>query len=77
MTGEELIEFRARLGWGRAELARRLGIGPSRLADNGLGLSIAAAAAVMLVHGIGRILIFNVADFAGYGVSVPHPSAVS
>ncbi len=33
--------------------------------------------AVVLVHGIGRILTFNVADFAGYGVSVLHPSAVS
>lgn len=32
--------------------------------------------AVMLVHGIGRILTFNVTDFAGYGVSVLHPSAV-
>jgi predicted nucleic acid-binding protein len=33
--------------------------------------------AVMLMHGIGRILTFNVADFAGYGVSVLHPSAVT
>ncbi len=33
MTGEELIQFRARMGWGRAELARRLEISPSRLAD--------------------------------------------
>ena len=32
--------------------------------------------AVMLVYGIGHILTFNVADFAGYGVSVLHPSAV-
>jgi hypothetical protein len=33
--------------------------------------------AVMLVHGIGRILTFNVSDFAGCGVSVLHPSAVT
>ncbi|HJU20849.1 MAG TPA: type II toxin-antitoxin system VapC family toxin [Stellaceae bacterium] len=33
--------------------------------------------AVMLVYGIGRILTFNVSDFAGYGVSVLHPSVVS
>jgi predicted nucleic acid-binding protein len=32
--------------------------------------------AVMLVHGIGRILTFNVADFSRYGVAVLHPSAV-
>jgi predicted nucleic acid-binding protein len=32
--------------------------------------------AVMLVHGIGRILTFNVADFTRYGVAVMHPSAV-
>jgi len=32
--------------------------------------------AVMLVHGIGRILTFNIADFAGYGVAVLHPAAV-
>ena len=33
MTGEELIQFRARMGWARAELARRLEISSSRLAD--------------------------------------------
>jgi predicted nucleic acid-binding protein len=32
--------------------------------------------AVMLLHGIERILTFNVADFADYGVTVLHPSAV-
>jgi predicted nucleic acid-binding protein len=32
--------------------------------------------AVMLVHGIGRILTFNAADFARYGAAVLHPSAV-
>jgi predicted nucleic acid-binding protein len=32
--------------------------------------------AAMLVHGIGRILTFNVADFARYGVAVLHPAAV-
>jgi predicted nucleic acid-binding protein len=30
--------------------------------------------AAMLVHGVGRILTFNVIDFAGYGVSVLHPA---
>jgi DNA-binding XRE family transcriptional regulator len=39
MTGEELIQFRARMGWGRAELARRLEISPSRLADFERGCS--------------------------------------
>jgi predicted nucleic acid-binding protein len=34
-------------------------------------------AAVMLVHGIGRILTFNVADFAGYGVEALHPAVVA
>ena len=33
--------------------------------------------AVMLAHGIGRILTFNVADFSGYGVAVLHPSALT
>jgi len=32
--------------------------------------------AVMLVHGIGRILTFDIADFTRYGVTVLHPSAV-
>jgi predicted nucleic acid-binding protein len=32
--------------------------------------------AVMLVHGIGRILTFNVADFVRFGVVAVHPSAV-
>jgi len=39
MTPQELIAFRARLGWGRAKLARRLGISPSRLADFERGCS--------------------------------------
>lgn len=33
--------------------------------------------AVMRVHGVGRFLTFNGADFARYGVDVLHPSAVS
>jgi predicted nucleic acid-binding protein len=33
--------------------------------------------AVMRVHGIDRILTFNAADFARYGIDVLHPSAVS
>jgi len=33
--------------------------------------------AAMRVHGIARILTFNVADFAPYGIEVLHPSAVS
>lgn len=32
--------------------------------------------AAMLVHGIDRILTFNVADFSRYGVAVLHPAAV-
>jgi predicted nucleic acid-binding protein len=32
--------------------------------------------AVMLVHGVRRILTFSVADFARYGVAVLHPSAM-
>ena len=32
--------------------------------------------AAMLVYGVERILTFNAADFAGYGVAVLHPSAV-
>lgn len=39
MTPQDLIAFRARMGWGRAELARRLEISPSRLADYELGHS--------------------------------------
>jgi transcriptional regulator with XRE-family HTH domain len=37
MTPQDLIAFRARMGWGRAELARRLEISASRLADYELG----------------------------------------
>ena len=33
MTPQDLIAFRTRMGWGRAELARRLEISASRLAD--------------------------------------------
>jgi predicted nucleic acid-binding protein len=33
--------------------------------------------AAMRVHGISRILTFNVADFAPYGIEVLHPSVVS
>jgi len=33
--------------------------------------------AAMLVHGIGRMLTFNVPDFARYGIEVIEPSAVS
>jgi transcriptional regulator with XRE-family HTH domain len=33
MTPQDLIAFCARMGWGRAELARRLEISASRLAD--------------------------------------------
>jgi transcriptional regulator with XRE-family HTH domain len=33
MTPQELTALRARLGWNRTKLARRLGISPSRLAD--------------------------------------------
>jgi predicted nucleic acid-binding protein len=32
--------------------------------------------AAMRVHGVGRILTFNAADFARYGIDVLHPSAV-
>ncbi len=32
--------------------------------------------AVMRVHGVDRILTFNAADFARYGIDVLHPSAV-
>ncbi len=37
MTPKDLIAFRARMGWNRAELARRLEISASRLADFELG----------------------------------------
>ena len=37
MTPRDLIAFRTRMGWGRAELARRLEISASRLADYELG----------------------------------------
>ncbi|MGH7065069.1 MAG: helix-turn-helix domain-containing protein [Stellaceae bacterium] len=33
MTPRELVELRARLGWDRTALARRIEISPSRLAD--------------------------------------------
>jgi predicted nucleic acid-binding protein len=32
--------------------------------------------AAMRVHGVGRILTFDAADFARYGIDVLHPSAV-
>ena len=37
MTPQDLIAFRARMGWDRTELARRLEISTSRLADYELG----------------------------------------
>ena len=37
MTPQDLIAFRTRMGWGRAELARRLEISASRVADYELG----------------------------------------
>ena len=37
MTPQDLIAFRTRMGWGRTELARRLEISASRLADYELG----------------------------------------
>jgi transcriptional regulator with XRE-family HTH domain len=37
MTPQDLIAFRAHMGWDRAELARRLEISVSRLADYELG----------------------------------------
>jgi len=37
MTPQDLIAFRAHMGWDRAELARRLEISASRLADYELG----------------------------------------
>jgi transcriptional regulator with XRE-family HTH domain len=37
MTPQDLIALRARLGWDRTELARQLGISPSRLKDYELG----------------------------------------
>src|SRR5258707_66747 len=39
MTPQDLIAFRTRMGWNRAELARRLDISPSRLTDYELGHS--------------------------------------
>jgi transcriptional regulator with XRE-family HTH domain len=33
MTPQDMIQLRARLGWSRDELARRLELSPSRLAD--------------------------------------------
>jgi transcriptional regulator with XRE-family HTH domain len=37
MTPQEMIAFRARMGWDRTELARRLEISVSRLTDYELG----------------------------------------
>jgi transcriptional regulator with XRE-family HTH domain len=37
MTPQDLIAFRTRMGWGRAEFARRLEISASRLGDYELG----------------------------------------
>ena len=37
MTPQDLKDFRARLGWSREELARRLAISPSRVNDYELG----------------------------------------
>ena len=37
MTPQDLTAFRTRMGWNRAELARRLDISASRLADYELG----------------------------------------
>jgi predicted nucleic acid-binding protein len=37
----------------------------------------ARVVAAMLVHGIGRIMTFNVADFSRYGVAVLHPADVT
>jgi transcriptional regulator with XRE-family HTH domain len=39
LTPQDLIAFRARMGWRRVELARRLDISASRLADYELGHS--------------------------------------
>jgi transcriptional regulator with XRE-family HTH domain len=39
MTPQDLIAFRARMGWNRADLARRIEISASRLADFELGHS--------------------------------------
>ncbi|HEU0215650.1 MAG TPA: PIN domain-containing protein [Stellaceae bacterium] len=33
--------------------------------------------AAMIVHGVGRILTFNVADFTRYGIEILRPSAMS
>ena len=37
MTPQDLKDFRARLGWSREELARRLDLSPSRVNDYELG----------------------------------------
>lgn len=37
MSAEEMVALRKRLGWSQRELARRLGISPSRVADYELG----------------------------------------
>jgi len=37
MTPQGLKDFRARMGWSRAELAQQLGLSPSRLADYEFG----------------------------------------
>ena len=42
----------------------------------GIQVYDARLVAAMLVHGLDRILTFNVADFSRYGVTVVHPAAV-
>jgi predicted nucleic acid-binding protein len=42
----------------------------------GIQVYDARLVAAMFVHGIGRILTFNVADFSRYGVAVVHPATV-
>jgi transcriptional regulator with XRE-family HTH domain len=37
MTPQQLIDFRARMGWKQSELARRLELSPSRISDYELG----------------------------------------
>jgi transcriptional regulator with XRE-family HTH domain len=39
MTPQQLTEFRTRMGWSLAELGRRLGLSPSRLADYEAGFT--------------------------------------
>jgi hypothetical protein len=61
------------------------------VAHNGLGFSVSlvagevekieriltAARRRMNVHGVGKILTFNIDDFTRYGIEVLHPSSVS